>query len=316
MTARTVVAIGEAMVEFSRRDDGSWQQGFAGDTLNVLWAMRALLPVQAATVSYVTRVGGDALSARFRAFLDHAGIDTTLVGTEPDRTIGLYTIETDAEGERRFSYWRGQSAARRLADDPARVAAVLAQADLVYLSGISLAILPAERRQVLLDVLGQRGARRFTLAFDPNIRPTLWDSPAAMRDTVTAAAARADTVLPTFGDEALAFGDADPAATKARYLGLGVPEIIVKNGTEPTLFSTAQTEGEIAVAAPVRAVDTTGAGDSFNGAYLAARLLGHAAPDAVRIGHAASRAVVGQRGALLEMGTLAAACAEAMQPAG
>jgi len=309
-----VIAIGEAMVEFSRRDDGLWQQGFAGDTLNVLWAMRAMLPPETATVSYVTRIGTDPVSSAFRIFLDHAGIDTGLIGAETDRTLGLYTIETDAEGERRFTYWRGQSAARRLADDPSRIAAVLAQADVVYLSGISLAILPPERRQGFLDALGQRGGRGFTLAFDPNIRPTLWDSPEAMRGVVTAAAARADILLPTFGDEALAFGDADPAATRARYRGLGVPEIVVKNGTDPTLFATAETEGEIAVKTPVRAVDTTGAGDSFNGAYLAARLLARPVPDAVRAGQAASRAVVGHRGALLEMGSLAAAVAEVARP--
>ena len=63
----------------------------------------------------------------FRALLDHAGIDTTLVGTEPDRTIGLYTNRDVPRVERRFSYWRGHRRPRRLADDPARGRAVLAQ---------------------------------------------------------------------------------------------------------------------------------------------------------------------------------------------
>ena len=181
-----VLCIGEAMVEFFRRDDGLWQQGFAGDSLNVAWALRALLPASV-QVEYLTRIGTDALSDAMMAMLDQAGIGTEPVQRDPGRTLGLYTIQTDATGERSFAYWRSNSAARGLAADAAALDRALAGVDLVYLSGITLAILPPPDRARLLDALGPRGNRGFRVAFDPNIRPRLWeDMPTACATTTSA----------------------------------------------------------------------------------------------------------------------------------
>ena len=301
-----VLCVGECMVEFFRRDDGSWSQGFAGDSLNVAWALRALLP-SSARVSYLTRVGMDALSDAMLCMFKEAGIATDHVARDPRRTVGLYTIQTDPSGERSFSYWRSDSAARGLARDESTLRQAFAQADLVYLSGITLAILPPEDRARLMACLGQRGARGFKVAFDPNIRPRLWESPATAARDVTAAAELSDILLPTHDDEAMAFGDVDAAATLARYAALGVPEIVVKDGTRPTLFLAGGRSGEVPVLPVARPVDTTGAGDSFNGAYLAARLAGLPQDISVRQAQRVSACVVGHRGALVAANLLRAA---------
>jgi 2-dehydro-3-deoxygluconokinase len=293
-----VLCIGECMVEFLRRDDDLWQQGFSGDSLNVAWAMRALLP-EGATLDYCTRVGADGLSEAMLAMLDKAGIGTGQIQRDPDRTVGLYTIETDQNGERSFSYWRSSSAARRLAEDEAALIRALAGANLVYLSGISLAILPQCDRDRLLRVLGRRGDRPFHVAFDPNIRPRLWEDMAAARTNITSAAGIADIVLPTHEDEATAFGDADATATLARYRALGAGVVVVKDGTRPTLFASPSGEGSISVVPAKRVVDTTGAGDSFNGAFLAALVGGSTPKKAIELAQMVSAHVVGQRGALV-----------------
>ncbi|WP_431300802.1 sugar kinase [Tabrizicola sp. BL-A-41-H6] len=301
-----VVCIGECMVEFARRDDGLWQQGFAGDSLNVAWALRALLPAEA-EVAYLTRVGTDALSDAMVAMLQTAGIATALIQRDAMRTVGLYTIQTDATGERSFSYWRSDSAARRLADDPALLASALANADLVYLSGITLAILPPASRAHLMSALGARGNRRFTVAFDPNLRPRLWEAMDTARAAIDLAARSADILLPTHEDEALAFADPDPATTRDRYARLGVAETVVKDGARPTLWRAADQQGACPVTAAPRVIDTTGAGDSFNGAYLAARLMGASPETAIGQAQRVSAFVVGSRGALLAPGALRAA---------
>jgi 2-dehydro-3-deoxygluconokinase len=292
------LSVGECMVEFLRQEDGLWRQGFAGDTLNVAWALRAILPAEHG-VGYLSRVGTDALSDRMLAMLDAAGIDTIAIGRDAERTLGLYTIETDAAGERSFTYWRSVSAARGLARDGAALAAAFAGADLVYLSGITLAILPAGDRERLLAALGTRGARPFRLAFDPNFRARLWPDAAEARAAVTALARISDIVLPSQDDEAACFGDTDARATLARYAALGVPEVVVKDGARPTLLQWNAAGSRHPVLPAERVLDTTGAGDSFNGAYLAARLLGAAPEAAVAAAQAVSRAVVGQRGALI-----------------
>lgn len=301
-----VVCIGECMVEFLRQDDGLWRQGFAGDSLNVAWALRALLP-EDAEVDYLTRVGTDTLSEAMLDMLRGAGIGTATILQDPKRTVGLYTIQTDATGERSFSYWRSDSAARGLAQEEGLLAKALSGADLVYLSGITLAILPSGDRARLLAALGPRGSRGFRVAFDPNIRPRLWESVHVARQEITAVAGLCDIVLPTHDDEAVAFGDADAAATLARYAGLGVPEIVVKDGTRPTWVSVGGHCVQRAVVPAERCIDTTGAGDSFNGGYLAARLQGRSAEAAVAQGQAVSACVVGRRGALIPAEDLRAA---------
>ncbi|MBL8562857.1 MAG: sugar kinase, partial [Gemmobacter sp.] len=118
-----ILALGEMMVELSGAGPGLWRQGFAGDTFNTAWYLAALR--RDWCVSYGTRLGSDPLSAAALAALTAAGISDHWITRDPRRSIGLYMIALH-EGERSFSYWRGQSAARLLADDPAWLAEAMA----------------------------------------------------------------------------------------------------------------------------------------------------------------------------------------------
>jgi|26BtaG_2_1085354.scaffolds.fasta_scaffold00158_19 2-dehydro-3-deoxygluconokinase len=304
MTRKSIFCIGEAMVEFRRADDQFWLQGFAGDALNVGWALRALLPQDDVAIRFLSRVGTDSFSNNFLEFLTDSGIQTDLLSRDAERTIGLYSIETDKTGERSFSYWRGQSAARHLAAKPDQLRDALANAHMVYTSGITLAILLPEHRTGFLDVLRDLKQAGTLIAFDPNIRPRLWEDPDIMRRTIEMAASLANIVLPTFEDEALSFGDADPWETIARYKNLGVQEIVVKDGVRSTCYMLEGDKGKVDVQQAVEAVDTTGAGDSFNGAYLSCRLAGRDVLTAILNGQAVSKAVVGEKGALIDMSTI------------
>jgi 2-dehydro-3-deoxygluconokinase len=294
-----VVAIGECMVEIGPADTpGLFRMGFAGDTFNTAWYLRRRLPGDWA-VDYLSAVGTDAVSATMTDFMEAAGIGTTHVARLPDATVGLYLIELK-DGERSFAYWRGQSAARRLAEDEGRLRAALAGADLAYLSGITLAILPAPDRARLLSALADYRAHGGRVAFDPNLRPRLWPNAAAMTEAVTEAARHADIALPSFDDDAGAFGDADPEETARRYAGLGVAEVVVKNGAGRMAALVDGVSHTHDPAPAPEVVDTTAAGDSFNAGYLAARLAGAPGPEALATGSALAARVVGGRGALVE----------------
>lgn len=291
------------MVEFSESGDGLWKRGFAGDTLNVAWAARALLP-ESKPVAYLTRAGVDDISSAMTSFIAEAGIVTDPIQTDPERTVGLYSITVDEAGERSFSYWRSASAARHLADDTEQLAHTFEKAELVYLSGITAAILGERGRANLLSAVNRAKRSGTRFAYDPNYRPKLWGSLQEMQDFTAQIVARTDIVLPTFDDEQLGFGDRTPSMTKDRLVRWGCPEVVVKNGTQPTLVRTETVEEAVAVRSPQRPVDTTGAGDSFNGGYLAARLEGHSAQYAATLAQAVAARVVMQRGALVDMDAL------------
>lgn len=299
MRALRVVSIGECMVEIAASDvPGHVRQSFAGDTYNTAWYLKALQPDWA--VRYVTRVGRDGVSRDMMAAMDGAGIDTGHIAASDDRTVGLYMITLD-QGERSFSYWRDRSAARQLADDPSLLAEAVADADVVFFSGITLAILALEARDRLLAALSEARAAGKTIAFDPNMRPRLWASAEEMRETILRGAGVADMVLPSFDEEAEQFGDADMAAVIARYRGAGAVSVIVKNGAEPVHYAHMGQAGAVAPEPLQKVVDTTSAGDSFNAGLIAA--LGHGLPVEAAIAEAArlSRHVIAQHGALVAL---------------
>ncbi|MGJ8605328.1 MAG: sugar kinase [Marivita sp.] len=265
-----VLAIGECMAELAPADAPSeYQLGFAGDTFNTAWYLARLSPDL--NVSYFTAAGTDAISDQMRAAITAGGIDVSHVQTVPNRTVGLYLISLD-NGERSFSYWRGQSAARQLADDPKALAIAMAEARLIYFSGITLGILDAAARDTLFDALRTARAAGKTIAFDPNLRPRLWDNTDAMLDATMQGAAVSDVVLPSFEDEADWFGDADPQTTAKRYAAAGATTIVVKNGADPVYFQHDGTQGTVPACPVTKVVDTTAAGDSFNAVVLAGLL--------------------------------------------
>ncbi|EIZ78653.1 2-dehydro-3-deoxygluconokinase [Novosphingobium sp. Rr 2-17] len=280
------------MVELSATASG-WSVGYGGDTLNT-----AIHLARAGhEVAYMTALGEDTFSAHLRTAWAAEGIDGDLVLTHPTRNAGLYAITTDADGERSFTYWRDASAARALFELEV-VDAAMAQAeaaDLFYFSLISLAILPPQGRQDLLLLAARVRDRGGIVAFDGNYRPRLWESPemaARMRDK---AIATADIGLPTFEDEALLDGARSPQAVAAHWQRLGCGEVIVKLGGQGCLLADGT---PVAVPKTLQPIDTSGAGDAFNGGYLAARMRDAGIEDAALCGHALAGWNVMRRGAI------------------
>jgi len=292
----SLIGIGEAMVELAPVAEGLYAQGFAGDTLNTCWYLKRLVG-DLRRVRYLTRVGEDALSGRLVELLVKSGIDATAVSRDPERTLGLYLISLEG-AERRFSYWRDQSAARRLADDPASLDEALRDAALIHVSGITLAIVEAKGRQNLLAALAKARGRGARVSFDPNVRRRLWPDEATLRAALTEMFSICDVALPSFDDEVTVWGDADPVTSVARIAALGVKEIVVKNGAGPAFIFADGVESLAPARAASDARDTTGAGDSFNAGYLAARIAGLPAIGACEFAHELAAEVVRHPGAL------------------
>lgn len=298
MAGKRIVSIGECMIEMSGGENSTYRLGYAGDTLNTAWYLRALLGKDW-DIDYVTALGQDRYSDDIRAFLRANGIGTGHIGTIPERRPGLYMIHQD-KGDRHFTYWRDQSAAKLLADDKAALHKAVEGASLVYFSGITLAILAPKARGRLLGAIVKARDNGARIAFDTNLRPALWSSPRVMASVLTAAASLCDIVLPTHTDEAPLFGDKSVDDTADRYLELGVEEVVVKDGAKQALIATASERVRISPKPAEKVVDATGAGDSFNGGYFSARLSGKSIREAAEEAHRVAGVVIGHKGALVE----------------
>lgn len=271
-----VIAIGECMVELREAGEAHYARGFAGDAYNTAVYLKRSAP--AAEVEFLTATGAGPLSRAMRAAWAGEGISDALAYVAEGLEPGLYMIELDAAGERSFHYWRSASAARRwlsLLEADGGVER-LAGADLVYLSGISLAILTdADRIRAvgLLRALKRQGGR---IAFDVNMRPALWAGANPARAALAPVLALADIVRASSDDAEQLFGVTGAAAQLQALRAAGAAEIALTLGAEGCLVLAA---GEVTALDPpagVVARDTTGAGDCFNGVYLARRLLGDA----------------------------------------
>ena len=289
------LAIGECMVEMAPDGQGKFSLNYAGDTMNTAWYMRRLLGPDH-HVSYLTAVGEDEVSDQMVAFMSQSGIDTSDIARISNRSVGLYVILL-TNGERRFSYWRGQSAAKLLVQGLDELPG--SAGDLIYFSGITLAILSDGDREQLLSLLRSARSKGATIAFDPNMRPRLWPSPTIMLHEIMRGAAVADIVLPSADEESVHTGDASPDETRDRYLRNGSAVVVVKNG--PGRIAAADPKDRLSyqpdtIAAPK---DTTAAGDSFNAGFLAAYLTGSDLRSSVEAGSRLAGLVVQQFGALV-----------------
>lgn len=296
-----VASIGECMVELGAHGQGQYALRFGGDTLNTATYL-ARLGIE---TGYVTALGDDPYSDAMLAQWGSEGIDCAHVKRLAGRMPGLYMIETNDQGERRFFYWRDRAPARELMDlmDEALETA-LASSEWVYFSGITLSLYGDAGRERFLALLGRLKKAGVKLAFDGNYRPRGWAGAEAARAAFNAIYPLLDLALPTFEDEEAVFGDATPQTTAARLLGAGVAEVVVKEGAKGVLVATAGAQHFVPPPAPLQPVDTTAAGDSFNAGYMAARLRGLAPAASAKAGHIMAGAVIMQRGAVIAKDTM------------
>jgi len=298
-TVPRVALIGECMIELQQHANGSLQQSFGGDTLNTAVYLARLLGANG-QVDYVTALGDDSFSdAMCKQWADE-GIGLQRVQRLPGRLPGLYCIQTDANGERRFLYWRNEAAVRDCFTTPAAepILAALVEYDVLYLSGITLAVLGEKGRERLLTVLSEARRRGARVVFDNNYRPRLWASVEQARQAYRDCLQQVDLALLTEDDEQALYGLRDTQALLAAYHGR-IGEVVVKRGANSCLVEAAGERFEIPACQVTRIVDTTAAGDSFSAAYLAQRLLGAGPVAAAEAGHRLASQVIQHPGAVI-----------------
>lgn len=299
-----IALVGECMLELQGQALGTLTQGYGGDTFNTAVYLARCGAAGGVHCHYATALGDDGLSTQLLKRWEADGIELDLVLRLPGRLPGQYLIEVDERGERSFSYWRDHSAARSYFDG---ASTPLEQGwqrwDALYLSGISLAILPPagrERLFALMSALRERGA---AVVFDNNYRPRLWPDRAEARAAFERAFALASVALITADDHQALYGLPSLDAAVSAAQALGTPELVIKRGAAATLVHGADMPMGAWLEAPTeavpRVVDTTAAGDSFAAGYLSRRLRGRSALESARFGNQLAARVIQHRGAVI-----------------
>lgn len=294
---RRAACLGECMIELIEHPDGSLTRSFGGDTLNTALYL-ARLGVE---VDYVTALGDDAFSAEMLAAWRRESIGTQHVLRVAGRLPGLYLIQTDTGGERRFSYWRDRAPVRGFFGLPgsSAIETALAACGVFYFSGISLSLFDQAgqaRLYALLEAIGNHGG---SVVFDYNFRPRGWSDAAAARAAFTRVLPLCDIVLASVEDYALLFDLPAAADAVAHLQRAGIAEFVLKLAQPACIVVADGIQTLVPGAAVADVVDTTAAGDSFAAAYMAARLAGRAPADAASAGHELARIVVRHRGAVI-----------------
>lgn len=279
------------MIELSDTGDHLASWTFAGDALN--WATAVSNALPNADVKLLSAVGDDERSAEFSAFCSTLGVNASPSPVLRDRNMGIYWIST-VNGDRRFRYWRAESAAREHLRSAPRILPIEAP-NVVMFSNITLAVAGANAIQFLGEIAGFR-ADGSTVVYDSNFRPQLWPDAKAARSIEASAFELADHVHASLDDVSALWGQSR-ADFLAQLSAADVAEALITDGAGEVVVSH---EGSTTAIQPrtVEPIDTSGAGDAFFGTYLGRRLAGASIAQAVEAAADVCAQVVSHPGAL------------------
>lgn len=298
-----IAVIGEVMIELSPLtslsdpDHEIKALSFAGDTYNTAIYLARL----GAPVDYVTILGDDSYSDQIIARMRRESLGSGMTCRLANRVPGLYLIRNSSDGEREFIYWRDQAPAKELFSDTRlseQLYTQLRSCDVIYLSGITLAIISPQARNHLLYYIKALKANGATIAFDGNYRPKLWRSQEEAQTTIAAMMKQVDIALMTLDDERLLWGNASLKDCQRRYAQ--VPELVFKRGSQSTVLICKGYRKDISVPRVNNVVDTTGAGDTFNAGYLSARFQDKTPDEAAQFGTRCAQVVIQHQGAVID----------------
>jgi 2-dehydro-3-deoxygluconokinase len=253
------------MVELSCEGDLKMSRGFnrsfGGDTFNTAIAASRL----GSSVTFITRLGNDPFALGLQEMLLKENIQF-LSSRAAKGPTGLYFVSVDTDGQRDFMYYRNNSAARQLCPDDISPE-VIRSAKIVYSSGITLAISDSARCAVVKAFKIARAAGIMT-AFDPNYREALWQSEERSVDALNEILPLVDVFMPSFPEDTASMISFNrPEQVLDYFLVKGVKVVVVKAGAQGCYLGYKK-EIQHLPGLPIKAIDTTGAGDGFNGGFL------------------------------------------------
>jgi len=295
---KRIYLFGECMVELIQSSTDEMHQSFAGDVYNTaVYLKRAFDQID---VGLVTAIGADNMSQRMLDKFAQEQINCDFVFQSENYLPGLYSIETDEQGERSFAYWRNNSAARQVMQFiDESIVDKLSDGDIFFFSGISIAVVDSNYNAALWKMITELKFKGVKIVFDPNYRAVLWDSPQEAKDQFEFAFSLADIVLPSVDDFSRLYQISSAEEVQRYFESYTLKELIIKNGEKGIDVVVDGTVEHFKNEPVKKVVDTTSAGDSFNGLYLGSRAVGMNIKKSIELASKSAAYVIQHKGAIV-----------------
>jgi len=271
------------MVEFNQQpeSDGNnlYKAGFGGDTSNTAIAAAR----QGAKAGYVTAIGADRFGDLLMDLWQREEVDASEVKRDPTAPTGIYFV-THSDAGHQFHYYRAGSAASRMTPESLPLD-YIRSAKVLHVSAISQAIseCACETAFAAMDAARKAGVE---VCFDTNLRLKLWSLDRA-RAAIDGAVRRADILRPALDDARTLTGLEEADAILDHFLKLGPKLVVMTMGKDGVIVASRDARHRL-MPHRVDAVDATGAGDTFNGSFLARLIAGDDPLAAARYANAAA----------------------------
>ena len=293
-----VCSIGEAMIEISNIKNSLYNQSFAGDTLNFC----NYLDKKKLNAFFLSAIGKSEINQSLLDFIRSKNISTKYIKQINQFEVGLYLIKNKDNGEKQFFYWRDESAAKQYFNniDFLNLYKELKNFDYIYFSGITLSIIHTSKLNNFIKLLKLLKSKKIKIVFDFNIRPSRWNK----------------KNLNIFLDSVLKFVDIcflsgeDMNYWKNKNDIKSYEQIVRKYKLKHSIFRKNakftyvflnKTRYVFRNKLLKKVVDTSGAGDGFNAAYLSNFIVNNDPLLAIKAGSSLGSKIVMKKGAIVDV---------------
>lgn len=283
------------MIELSQQSGDEFKMRYGGDTLNTaIYLSRC-----GGQADYFSALGADPYSKKMLSEWSEEGVGIGQVKINKNALPGVYIINNDDNGERSFHYWRQNSPARTLISDFPGIFDELKKYEVIFLSGITLSLYSQDDLRTLFNFLSSYREMGGLVVFDNNYRARNWESIGIARQIFLKMMYLTDIALISFDDEKLLYGAHTIESCIDKWVNAGAVEIVLKNGSHGCHIYKNERHLFYPVNKILKPIDTTAAGDSFNGAYLAAKFQGKDIEDCITAGQECASVVIMHKGAII-----------------
>lgn len=260
-----LTALGEILIDYtpmplSKSGMMVFEQNPGGAPANVL-ACAANLGMSTA---FIGKAGNDMQGSFLKNILNNAHIETKGLILDDNFFTTLAFVSLDETGDRSFAFARKPGADTQLTIKDVNLD-LIENSHILHFGSLSLTDNPAREATIFAVNHGKKSGS--IISYDPNYRPLLWKSKDDAIEKMTSLLKYVEIIKLSDEEVPLITGRQDFKEAADHLLNIGISLVAFTLGEKGAFVATREGYAEVP-SKKVKAIDTTGAGDAFWGAFL------------------------------------------------